>query len=675
MFEQFPAFSMGALFSPAGCPGMKVSVIIVNYNVRYFLEVCLDSVLKAAEGLAVEVIVVDNNSADDSLEMLRQRFPQVIRIENRENTGFSKANNQGVSIARGEYILFLNPDTVMPEDFFRKTVAFLDTHPEAGALGPRLIDGKGRFAPDAKKSFPTLSVALYKSSGINRLFPRSPYFNRYYAVHIDEWQTAPVEVLSGCCMMVRRSVIDKIGGAFDEDYFMYCEDVDLSYRITQAGYQNIYYPEATLVHYKGESTRKATLSYIRIFNEALATFVRKHYSKGQARLFTFAIQIGILLRAVLGVLRSLFRILRMPLFDALVLLIILFLMKEFWVLNIKGAKPIPANYILATFPAYILLWIAAMWLNGAYDQPYRPLRVVRGMVVGSVMILAYYGLLSAELRYSRGLIMLSGIVGTVALLGLHELLYRLGILRFIPFDDEERKTIIAGDAASYDEATELLLKVPAAPNLAGRIAVSPSDTHSDKLGNLEEIQGLLYTAGVGEVIFCSASLSYSRMLEEMQRCGDRYDYKIHLPGSRGFVGSNSSHAAGDLYMAGRRYALAQFSQQRNKRVFDIVSSFGLLLLSPIFVFIVKKPAGFLANVIAVLTGRKTWIGYDTNMAGIAGLPTVKAAIVPPYNLLPDYTPDKHLQQALAIDYARSYTPGVDAGFLWRNLKWLGGGKL
>lgn len=650
---------------------MKLSVIIVNYNVRYFLELCVDSVLKAAEDIEAEVIVVDNNSSDDSLAMLRERFPQVITIENKENTGFSKANNQGVAIARGEYILFLNPDTVMPEDFFQKTLRYLDAHPEAGALGPRLIDGKGRFAPDAKKSFPTLRVALFKSSGLNRLFPRSPYFNSYYAVHVGERQTAPVEVLSGCCMMLRRSVIDQIGGAFDEDYFMYCEDVDLSYRVRQAGYQNMYFPEATLVHYKGESTRKATLSYIRIFNEALATFVRKHYSKGQARLFLSVLYLGIGLRALLGMLRSLFRMLRMPLFDGLVLLVTLFLMKEFWVNHIRGVPPVPPDFILATFPAYIFLWVVSLWLNGAYDQPYRPLRVVRGMVVGSVFILAYYGLLSASLRYSRGLIMLSGVVGTVALLGLHELLYRFGILRFIPIDDEQRKSVLVGDVRAYDEAAELLVKVPAAPELTGRISADENEVERDSLGSITKLESVLYTAGIGEVIFCTQSLAYGRILEEMQRCGDRYDYKIHLPGSRGFVGSNSSHAAGDLYTAGRRYSLSQFSQQRNKRVFDIVASLSVLLASPVLAFAVRKPGGLLRNAFHVLLGRKTWIGYDASLAGVSGLPRIRPAVLPPFNLLGGFLPDEHLRRALAMDYARRYTPGVDAGFLWRNLRWLG----
>ena len=191
---------------------MKLSVIIVNYNVKYFLEVCLNSLFRAVNGIEAEVIVVDNNSSDSSCRLIKEQFPSVILIENNDNKGFSKANNQGVAIAKGEYILFLNPDTVMPEDFFLKTLGYMDAHPEAGALGPRLIDGKGQFAPDAKKSFPTLSVALYKTIGINKLFPRSAYFNKYYAVNVGERETAAVDVLSGCCMMVRKAAMDKAGG-------------------------------------------------------------------------------------------------------------------------------------------------------------------------------------------------------------------------------------------------------------------------------------------------------------------------------------------------------------------------------------------------------------------------------------------------------------------------------
>lgn len=648
------------------CAPMKVSVIIVNYNVKYFLEVCLHSVTRAAHGFAAEIIVVDNNSQDGSCEMVREKFPHIVLIENKENKGFSKANNQGVDIAAGEYILFLNPDTVMPEDFFRKTIGYMDTHPKAGALGPRLIDGKGIFAPDSKKSFPTLSVAIFKTTGINKIFSRSPYFNKYYAVHIGEHQQAAVECLSGCCMLVRRHVIEEIGGAFDEDYFMYCEDVDLAWRIQKAGYENIYFPGATLIHYKGESTRKATLSYVRIFNEALSIFVKKHYSKQQAGLFVLMINVGIVLRAILGALKQVLKVLRMPLFDALVLLLTLWFMKEFWVGQVKNILPISPKLVYATFPVYIVLWVGSLYLNGAYDQPYRALRVVRGMLVGTVFILAYYGLLQANMRYSRALIVLSGFTGTVLLLGLHELLYRLGIFKFIPYDTLPRKAVIVADESNYRSTAATLQRVHYAPELSGRIA--ERDDHAEKLGVLPEMKQLLYTAGINEVIFCINGLSYEAMLEQMQHCGGHYDYKIHLPGSQSFVGSNSSHTSGDLYTIDLRYNISSFAQQRNKRVFDIVSSLLLLLLSPLMIWRVRNPLQFLRNCVTVLWGRKTWVGYSS---AAAGLPKIKDSIVPAYFMMEGYEPAEEIKQKTDMIYAREYTPGADFSLLQKNFRFLG----
>lgn len=339
---------------------MKVSVIIVNYNVKYFLEVCVHSVLRAAQGIDAEVIVVDNNSSDGSCDFVRQRFPSVTLIEIRRMLAFL-----GPIIRpwlwRRSNIFFLNPDTVMPEGFLTTTIAYMDQHPEAGALGPRLIDGKGQFAPDSKKSFPSLSVAIFKTTGLNKIFSRSAYINKYYAVHIAERQTAEVDVLSGCCMLVRNEAMEKSGGPFDEDYFMYCEDVDLSYRIQKAGYKNIYFPEVDLIHYKGESTRKMTLSYVRIFNEALVTFVKKHYTKNQAGLFILFINAGIVLRAILGTVKRGLKVLHMPLFDALIMLLTLYGIKEFWVNEVKNVATISTEMVYATFPAYIILWLLSLF--------------------------------------------------------------------------------------------------------------------------------------------------------------------------------------------------------------------------------------------------------------------------------------------------------------------------
>ena len=648
---------------------MKLSVIIVNYNVKYFLEVCLHSVWKAARGIDAEVIVIDNNSTDNSCAMVREHFPAVTLIENKDNKGFSKANNQGVAIAKGEYILFLNPDTVMPEDFFSKTIPYMDAHPEAGALGPRLIDGKGQFAPDSKKSFPSLSVAIFKTTGINKLFPRSAYFNKYYAVHVGERQTAPVDVLSGCCMLVRRTAMDKAGGPFDEDYFMYCEDVDLSYRIEKAGYQNIYYPEADLIHYKGESTRKMTLSYVRIFNEALVTFVRKHYSKQQARRFVLFINIGIALRAVLGTLKRALKALHMPLFDALVLLLMLWGIKNFWVQEVKNMMPIRPAVVYVTFPVYIGLWLLSLYLNGAYDQPYRALKVSRGMLFGTVAILAYYGLLPPEYRYSRAIIIFSGLAGTVTLLGLHEILYRMGILRFIPYDKLPRKAIIVAEEAAYHETAAILRQVHYAPELSGR--VSPDESNDTALAALPEMKQLLYTTSVNEVIFCINGLSYRQVFREMQHCGKDYEYKIHLPGSRSFVGSNSSSTSGDLYTIDRRFNLADFSQVRNKRMIDMSAALLFIALFPISFFLLKKPGVFLGNCFKVLAGSMTWVGY-TSAADATGLPHLRTGATYPYNILEGYDPPAAVKKQIDTAYAQRYTPLTDITIILKNFKYLGG---
>ena len=648
---------------------MKLSVIIVNYNVKYFLEVCLHSVLRSAAVIAAEVIVVDNNSTDDSNQMVREKFPDVTLIENKDNKGFSKANNQGVAIAKGEYILFLNPDTVMPEEFLAKMLGYMDAHPEAGAVGPRLIDGKGQFAPDAKKSFPSLSVAIFKTTGINKLFSKSAYFNKYYAVHVGERQTAPVDVLSGCCMLVRKSAMDKAGGPFDEDYFMYCEDVDLSYRIEKAGYKNVYFPEVDLIHYKGESTRKMTLSYVRIFNEALVTFVKKHYTKKDARMFVLFINIGIILRAILGTIKRGLKVFHMPLFDALILLVTLWGIKNFWVEEVKNMMPIHPSAVYATFPVYIALWLVSLYFNGAYDQPYRALKVTRGMLIGTTAILAYYGLLPPELRYSRAIIIFTGFAGTVVLLGLHEILYRMGILRFIPYDKLPRKAVIVADETAYHQTAAILKQVHYAPELSGRI--SHKEEYHGALARMPEMKQVLYTTGVNEVIFCINGLSYADVFAQMQHCGGDYEYKIHLPGSHSFVGSNSSSTSGDLYTIDRRFNLADFAQVRNKRLVDMGGALLFIILFPFTFFAVKRPGAFLSNCFRVLAGKLSWVGYASAVP-VNYLPPIRKGAIEPYNILAGYEPSKEVKAQINKAYAQHYTPLTDITLLLKNYKYLGG---
>jgi GT2 family glycosyltransferase len=283
---------------------MQVSVIIVNYNVKYFLEQCLLTVQNAISAIDAEVIVVDNDSSDGSVAWLKPKFPRVQFICNNRNLGFAKANNLALKQCRGEYVLFLNPDTLVPENAIQKSLDYIQQHPQAGALGIRMIDGKGIFLAESKRSFPSPIACFCKLIGLAAIFPSSGFFNKYALGNLDQFQSAEVPVLAGACILVRKKIMDSLNG-FDESYFMYGEDIDLSYRIGQLGFENHYFAETTILHFKGRSSRRESLGYVKNFYGAMLIFVRKHYRKRAAITFYFIIQPAIAFRAILAVARRL----------------------------------------------------------------------------------------------------------------------------------------------------------------------------------------------------------------------------------------------------------------------------------------------------------------------------------------------------------------------------------
>ena len=280
---------------------MLLSVIIVSYNVKYFLEQCLCSLQAALTDIDAEVIVIDNCSADGSIAYLQPLFPWAIFIQNATNEGFAKANNKALQHARGEYVLYLNPDTILAEDTLQQCLDFFSKHNNAGAVGVRMIDGAGTFLPESKRAFPSPIVSFYKLTGLSALFPTSGIFNKYALGFLPEKEVHEVDVLSGAFMMVRKNILDTIG-AFDELFFMYAEDIDLSYRIQKAGFKNYYLGNLTIVHFKGESTKKGSLNYVRMFYEAMRLFVRKHYSGAGAWIISQGLHAGILLRQMVAAL-------------------------------------------------------------------------------------------------------------------------------------------------------------------------------------------------------------------------------------------------------------------------------------------------------------------------------------------------------------------------------------
>jgi GT2 family glycosyltransferase len=283
---------------------MELTVVIVNYRVKYLLEQTLRSVEQAMQGMTGEVIVVDNLSGDDSIAFSRERHPQVTYIENQENVGFARANNQAIMQAQGEYTLILNPDTIITPRCLQEGIAWMQSHPKCGAIGARMMDANGVFLPESKRSFPTPWVSFCKIFGLSKLFPRSPWFAKYHLRYLSDEEPQCIDILSGAYMLCRTAVLQQLGG-FDEDFFMYGEDIDLSYRIVKAGYENWFLP-TPMIHYKGESTHKDSMRYVRVFYDAMLIFYRKHFPRFNV-IFYPIVKLGVIVRAGMAMAKRLIK--------------------------------------------------------------------------------------------------------------------------------------------------------------------------------------------------------------------------------------------------------------------------------------------------------------------------------------------------------------------------------
>jgi O-antigen biosynthesis protein len=655
-------------------PVMKLSVVIVNYNVKYFLEQCLHSVRRAMKGIDGEVYVVDNNSVDGSLKMLEEKFPEVILIANKDNKGFSKANNQAIRASKGEYVLLLNPDTIVEDDTFRKVVGFMDEHADAGGLGVKMIDGKGRFLPESKRGLPKPSVAFYKIFGLSGLFPKSKIFGQYHLTYLDKDKTHQVDVLSGAFMLLRRKTLDK-SGLLAETFFMYGEDIDLSYRITLAGYKNYYFPEARIIHYKGESTKKSSVNYVFIFYNAMIIFARKHFTQHNARIFSFLIHLAIWFRAGLSIFWRFASNAFLPFMDAALIFVGIYFIKSYWEDNfiyLEGGSYPPAFMQIAV-PAYILIWLLATYFSGGYDKPVKLIKILQGLFFGTVTILVFYALLSEAYRFSRALIILGAFWGLIAMLGTRLLLHVSNIKNFRLGTSDNKRYLVAGEIEEAERVAELLRKTELNPSFIGLVGIKESDTRSNGfIGTFDQIRDIITIYNIDEVVFCAKDVPARDMIDLMSELGQaRIEYKIAPPESLSIIGSNSINTSGDLYMI-EINSIARVNNRRNKRLFDMSASLILFLLSPVAIFMVKRPLGYLRNIIMVIAGKRSWIGYSAagNNAELR-LPAVRKGILNPSDALPKRSLSRDDLTRLNILYARNYQLSNDARILMKGFRHTG----
>ena len=646
---------------------MQLSVIIVNYNVKHFLEQCLCSVQKAMRGIEAEVIVVDNASSDGSIEYLAAKFPNVQFVCNKENRGFAKACNEGLELTKGKYILFLNPDTIVPEDCFLRCIEFLASHTEAGALGTKMIDGSGKFLKESKRSFPSPLTSLYKLFGLSTVFPRSKTFSKYHLGNLNENETHEVDVLAGAFLMVKKEVIDKIGG-FDEIFFMYGEDVDLSYRIQKAGYKNYYFADSSIIHFKGESSRKGSLNYVRMFYKAMSIFVRRHYKTGKANLFNFFIRIAIWIRAIMTATGNFIQRVGLPLIDAAFLILSFWLVKEIWEQYVKTGVEYENKLLWISFPLFTVFYLIVAYYAGLYDRRHRRSGFIRSTLIATIVLLAGYSLLPEQYRFSRAIILFGALLAIVFISLLRWLLMRAGVLNSYDEKEKHPATAIVGSQQQYTTVMNLMKDAGFHERIIGRIAIDNKD--STGIGNWKEIRSISKTVPFRELIFCEGQLSFKEIIATLQELPSSIKVKFHAQCSSSIVGSDSQHQQGESVSTENGFNLSDPYNLRLKRLFDILTSILFLLTFPIHLCIVKKPLHFLGNCFMILFAQKTWIGYIKEEKK---LPLLREAVLACNGNPPLFSKQLPLESLETIDYwyAKDYEITIDLRLVWKQYKKLG----
>jgi GT2 family glycosyltransferase len=648
---------------------LKLSVIIVSYNVYPFLDNCLRSVRQAMQGIDGEIIVVDNASVDRTPQLVKAHFPDVKLIANTDNTGFSKANNQGIAASTGEYVLLLNPDTIVSENTFKTCIIFMDQHEDAGALGVKMIDGSGKFLPESKRGLPTLLASFMKMTGLYRLAPKSGKWNSYYSGNVDENETAKIQVLTGAYMFLRKTVLDK-AGLLDENFFMYGEDIDLSYRITQAGYAIYYLPTTNIIHYKGESTKKASLNYLLTFYQAMLIFNQKHPEfKGQQIL----IHAAIYLHGMARLIKNFFSRSWPVILDCIILYGCYILVSQIWSRYYyeNPAYFRPAFYYF-NIPFYVVIVSAALFFHGAYDKPYAQRRSWIGFFMGVVMILMIYAFLPINLRTSRMVIVLGSIAFAFFIWLSRSYLFPWRAASGLHSRHFQRRAIIVGGDEEADRIKELINRSSDQIEIIGIVSVADKQNSSngDLLGSLAQLKDIVRVHNIQEIIFSAQDVPFSVFSGSMSALGTGYRFMLAASTTMNIVGSMSRDTEGESYGLRINFKLSDPTSQRSKRLFDVISSILLIICFPVILIFIQNKGNALSHLFQVLVGRKTWVSYNPADPMINSLPQLYPGI-----LYPAYT-DGHPNELIRLEhihyvYARDYHWTTDFSILTSQLKRIG----
>ena len=578
----------------------QISVVIVNYNVKEYLEQALLSLQRALENISHEIYVVDNASVDDSVAHIRQRFPDVQMIECKENLGFGRANNVALELVKGEYVVLINPDTVVQEDTFTKLLTFFESHPDAGAATCKIINPDGSFSVDCRHSIPTPMIALWKVTGLSKIFPKSKIFAKYNLTYLDPDETYPVPAISGSFMMIKKRALDE-AGFFDERFFMYCEDIDLCHRINHAGYKIYYVPTSQIIHYKGESTKKNNIDYIVSFNKALYQFFEKYYAQKTLFFFRWIIILGIVARGIFIYLRNFFHehfplILDTIIMNSVILIMLIIRMtfksgfywhnylEQYWIVN-----------LISTVIFFSSVYYLEIYPNHRFS--------IQGIVKANLLtfiLLASLTFFLKQFAFSRMVVLLASIASPALMI-----LWRYVLKRYHRGDKSawgkdiiSKPTIIVGNGSG---AAGLFQKIQdmkdISYDLVGVVTVGDNeapfaDEQIPVLGRMTHLKELVEIYHIRQIIFSSDMLSYETILKTMSGMGmRRVEYKIAPSNLEVVIGKSTIERLDDYPLLDIEYAIGKPFNRVTKRVFDIIlSTIGLLFSTPFLLpaYLLKK---------------------------------------------------------------------------------------
>lgn len=594
---------------------IKLSIIIVNFNVKAFLQNCLLSVRKALEEIPSEIIVVDNASDDGSVEIIKKNFPDVKIIELSENLGFSKANNIGLKIAKGEYICLLNPDTIVEEDTLNTMIRFMESHPEAGMAGCKILNPDGTFQLACRRSFPTPWVAFTKIFGLSALFPKSKLFARYNLTYLDENQTYEVDAISGSFMFLRKDVYEKVGG-LDESFFMYGEDLDWCFRIKKAGFKIYYVHSTKIIHFKGESTKRSNIDEVKHFYNAMRLFVRKHFSG--SFLMELILQFAINARSALAFLEKRFLIFLAIFLDTIFFNLSILISENIY-MKFTGFSGFPDYAYPTVFIVPVLSFILIAYLMNSYEVKNLPISRLYLSIFLSFLLTSSLTYFFKDYAFSRAILLIHYILISFVLPA-----WRVFVKVMFKYPKDSRQSLFEANTlivGTNESAIELINRLKRTYNFyydviglidKDRKRIGEKINDVEIIGSIETLPKIIREKGISEVIFASEFLPYHEVLSIVS-ANQNQNVHFHLA-DKNFdfiISKKDVLELNELPLIEIEYNISMPIHRFIKRIFDLVLSFILLFtIYPIAVikYLLSNKKNNLLYLLRVITGKYSLVG-------------------------------------------------------------------